>query len=98
MKALLTLSAALGVASCAVAPAIECKSISKYRAVALAREQKREMLSRAVRSQQENFASDTATVAKDPTGYAAKVSFKGKDGRALVGLIDGNCSVGWTMR
>lgn len=56
------------------------------------------MLSRSVRSWQENFASDAATVAADPTGFAAKVSFTGKDGRELIGLIDGDCYVGWTMK
>ncbi|BCA59760.1 hypothetical protein HMP06_2529 [Sphingomonas sp. HMP6] len=54
------------------------------------------MLSRSVRSEQENFASDTATVPEDPTGYVAKVSFTGKDGRKLIGLIDEDCYVGWT--
>jgi hypothetical protein len=43
------------------------------------------MLSRSVRSEQENFASDTATVAKDPTGHATKVSFAGKMAKSLSG-------------
>ena len=67
-------------------------------AVQLAQEQKRGMLSRSVRSEQENFASDRATVAEDPTGYVAKVSFTGKDGQKLIGLIDEDCYVGWTKR
>ncbi len=70
--------------------------MSHPQAVQLAREQKHGMLSRSVRSEQENFASDTATIAKDPTGYVAKVSFTGKDGQELVGLVDEDCYVGWT--
>lgn len=80
------------------APFTQCKSISRPKAVGLAVEQKRGMLSRSVRSEQDNFASDAATVAEDPTGYAAKVSFRGKDGRALIGLIDEDCYVGWTIK
>jgi hypothetical protein len=98
MKALLPLSAAFGLASCAAAPSRECRSVSKEKAIALAIEQKHGMLSRAIRVQQENFASDTAAVARDPAGYAANISFKGTDGRELVGLVDENCDVGWTMR
>ncbi|OAN66522.1 hypothetical protein [Sphingomonas sp. TDK1] len=97
-KAFLTLSAALGLAGCAAASSTECKSISKEKAVELAREQKRGMLSRAFRSRQENFASDTAILAGDRAGYAAKVSFKGKDGQELVGLIGEDCYVGWTIK
>ncbi|MGN7998552.1 hypothetical protein [Sphingomonas sp. 22176] len=77
VKQLLTLSAALGFASCAAAPSTEGRSISKEKAIKLAIEQKCGMLSRTARSRQENFASDTATVVRDRIGYAAKVSFKG---------------------
>jgi hypothetical protein len=70
--------------------------MSHSEAVRLAREQKRGMLSRSSRPYQRNFASDVAELAEDPTGYVAKVSFKGVDGRTLIGLIDQDCYVGWT--
>jgi hypothetical protein len=76
----------------------KCKGMSRSQVVALALEQKRGMLSRSARPEQDNFASNTATVADDSTGYVAKVGFKGKDGRTLVGLIDEDCYVGWTYR
>lgn len=79
-------------------PSTECKGMSHPQAVKSAREQKRGMLTRSVRSEQENFASDAAEVAKDSTGYVAKVSFTGRNGQRLVGLIDQDCYVGWTKQ
>jgi len=72
--------------------------MSNPEAVQLAQEQKRGMLSRSVGAEQQNFASNVATVADDPTGYVAKVSFTGKDGVELVALIDEDCYVGWSER
>lgn len=72
--------------------------MSDSQAIVLALEQKRGMLSRSTRSYQNNFASDIATVAEDSANYVAKVGFKGKDGRTLIGLIDEDCYVGWTYR
>lgn len=72
--------------------------MSHAKAIKLALDQKHGMLSRSVRSEQDNFASDTATVAEDSTGYVAKVGFKGKDGRTLIGLIGEDCDLGWTYQ
>lgn len=54
------------------------------------------MLERSVRSERDNFATDVPEVAKDSTGYVAKVGFKGIDGSTLIALIDEDCYVGWT--
>jgi len=72
--------------------------MSGSQAVELALKQKRGMLSRSTRSYRDNFSSDIATVAEDSTGYVAKVGFKGKDGRTLIGLVEADCYVGWTYR
>lgn len=61
-----------GSSSCSpTAQSIACKGLSQSRAVALAVEQKREMLGRLVQSERRNFADDVAHFAQDSTGYAA---------------------------
>lgn len=89
-------SAAVASACSPIALSTECKGISQSQAVALAIKQKRGMLGRSVQSYRDNFAADDADVARDSTGYVAKVGFKGKDGTILVALIDEDCYVGWT--
>ncbi|MFO6447424.1 hypothetical protein ACLBKU_09805 [Erythrobacter sp. NE805] len=85
-----------GIACAPSSDATMCKGWSNSQYIDLARKQKKGMLSRSVKAEETNFASDEATVADDPTGYAAKVSFQGKDGRSLIALIDEDCYVGWT--
>lgn len=72
--------------------------MSRSQAVELALEQKHQLMTRSTRSYQDNFTSDIASAAEDSAGYVAKVGFKGKDGRTLIGLIDEDCNVGWTER
>jgi len=50
------------------------------------------------REEQLNYDSDQAVVGprSELHGYAAKVAFKGRDGRTLIALIDDDCYVGWT--
>ena len=71
-------------------------SIRPTEAARLALEQKLGMLSRSFRSEQDNFASNSAEAFEDTTGYVAKVGFRGKDGRTLIALIDEDCYLGWT--
>jgi hypothetical protein len=57
------------------------------------------MLGRSSQSYRDNFAASAASDAnEDLNGYEAKVAFKGKDGRTLLALIEGDCYVGWTDR
>ena len=75
---------------------MECHDLSSAESVGLATEQKMGMLSRSTQAYRDNFNSDTAQLADDPTGYVAKVYFKGDDGRTLIALIDSDCYVGWS--
>lgn len=74
----------------------DCASISDERAIAMAREQKREMLGRSRRFEQEDFASDKVEgVVRDGMG-GARVVFRGNSHRTLEARIDSDCYMGWS--
>jgi hypothetical protein len=57
------------------------------------------MLSRSTAEYAANFASDEVVeVRTKAEGYAAKVAFKGRDGRTLEALVEDDCYIGWTER
>jgi len=59
------------------------------------------MLNRSTEEYRQNFARDEVTatrIGSEANGYAANVSFAGRDGRILVALVDEDCYVGWTYR
>ena len=65
----------------------------------MALSEKAGMLGRSTEEESANFASNAIlTVRLRHNGYAAKVEFKGNDGRTLVALIEDDCYVGWTSR
>ena len=94
--ALAVILAWMSVSACT--QSIECNDLSPTESVALATEQKMTMLNHSTEAYRDNFNSDTAQLADDPTGYVAKIYFKGDNGRTLVALIDHDCNVGWSER
>ena len=80
----------------ACSPDSACKDLAPAQSVALAVEQKKEMLGRSTKVYRNNFMSGAARLADNSTGWAAKVYFNGNDGRMLVAMIDEDCYVSWS--
>ncbi len=74
----------------------DCAAISDDKAIAMAREEKREMLSRSRRFEQEDFASDTVESVERGKPDGARVVFRGNSHRTLEALIDSDCYIGWS--
>jgi hypothetical protein len=88
-------------ASAACGPSNRCEGISADEAIAMARNEKREMLTRSTQAYRENFASDAVAAVRigpQTNGYAANVEFAGRNGERLIALIEDDCYVGWTGR
>lgn len=79
MRVFLIPLAALVTTGCACAPSTGCKSISRVKAIELARKQKRDMLSRSTDTERINFVSDDVVPAEG-AGFADVVGFKGRTG------------------
>ena len=77
----------------------QCEPLTRADALQLAREAKSGMLRRSTDDYAANFATSDATFVRlgsETNGYAANVGFRGRDGRMLVALIEGDCYIGWT--
>ena len=90
-------AASLVAASCDVNR--QCETLSRDQALEMAAAQKVGMLRRSTHEYAANFeSSEAAFVELNDGGYAAKVGFRGRDGRTLIALLEADCYIGWTAR
>ena len=89
------------IGSCTFESPRHCERLSRSDALRMAQESKTGMLRRSTAEEAAKFASDkpvSVKIGSETNGYAADVTFRGRDGTTLIALIDDACHVDWTER